>query len=117
MALINEQPVSSSDWHTKARVQAMVVAHPVRDDWQVMPVADRLTRKRGTDIVAVREADALAIEVKGFSGRGSSDPVGPEEGSSRWAGQGLARTGRSGSNADTEPDPKPGIRQVDIMGC
>jgi hypothetical protein len=36
VTLISEQPVSSGDWHTEARVQAMVVAHLVHDGWEVM---------------------------------------------------------------------------------
>ena len=72
--LVTEPLASGSDWHAEARVQAMAVDYLVRDGWQILPVADTARRERGIDIVAAREADTLAIEVKGFPGRGYADP-------------------------------------------
>jgi Holliday junction resolvase-like predicted endonuclease len=68
------QSASTGDWHTEAKVQAMVVAHLVREGWQIVSEADTASRQRGIDIVAVRETEELAIEVKGFPGRGFADP-------------------------------------------
>lgn len=72
--LVTERPVSDDDWHTEAQVQAMVVAYLVRHGWQIISVADTARRERGIDVVAARESDTLAIEVKGFPGRGFADP-------------------------------------------
>ena len=69
-----EPSASGGDWHTETRVQAMVVAYLVRDGWQIMSVADTARRERGIDVIAARQADTLAIEVKGFPGRGFADP-------------------------------------------
>jgi hypothetical protein len=71
--LATEPLASGGDWHTEARVQAMVVDYLVRDGWQILSVADTARRERGIDIVAVREAETLAIEVKGFPGRDYAD--------------------------------------------
>jgi hypothetical protein len=69
------EPLASDDddWHTEARVQAMVVGYLVRDSWQILAVAETARRERGIDIIAARESDTLAIEVKGFPGRGYAD--------------------------------------------
>jgi hypothetical protein len=71
--LVTEPLASGSDWHTEARVQAMAVEYLVRDGWQILSVADTARRERGIDVVAAREADTLAIEVKGFPGRDYAD--------------------------------------------
>jgi hypothetical protein len=55
-------------------VQAMVVAYLGRDGWQIISIADTVRRERGIDVVAARGNDTLAIEVKGFPGRGFADP-------------------------------------------
>jgi hypothetical protein len=68
------QSASTGDWHTEAKVQAMVVAHIVREGWQIVSEADTASRQRGIDIVAARENEELAIEVKGFPGHGFADP-------------------------------------------
>ena len=34
--MVTEPPVRDSDWHTEARVQAMVVAHLKREGWQII---------------------------------------------------------------------------------
>ena len=60
------QSASIGDWHTEAKVQAMVVAHLLREGWQIVSQADTASRQRGIDIVAARETEELAIEVKGF---------------------------------------------------
>jgi hypothetical protein len=65
---------STGDWHTEAKVQAMVVKYLVREGWQIVSEADTATRQRGIDIVAARANEELAIEVKGFPGRGFADP-------------------------------------------
>jgi Holliday junction resolvase-like predicted endonuclease len=57
----------------------MVVAHLVREGWQIVSQADTASRQRGIDIVAAREPEELAIEVKGFPGRGFADPRRAEE--------------------------------------
>ena len=69
-----EQSGSVGDWHTEAKVQAMVVAYLVREGWQIVSVADTASRQPGIDIVAERENEELAIEVKGFPGRAFADP-------------------------------------------
>ena len=68
------QSASIDDWHTEAKVQAIVVAHLVREGWQIVSEADTARRQRGIDIVAGREHEELAVEVKGFPGRGFADP-------------------------------------------
>jgi Holliday junction resolvase-like predicted endonuclease len=65
---------STADWHTEAQVQAMLVEYLVHDGWQIVSQADTARRERGIDIVAARKADTVAIEVKGFPGRGYADP-------------------------------------------
>jgi Holliday junction resolvase-like predicted endonuclease len=68
------QSASTGDWHTEAKVQAMAVAHLVREGWQIVSEADTASRQRGIDLVTMRENEELAIEVKGFPGRGFADP-------------------------------------------
>ena len=68
------QSASTGDWHTEAKVQAMVVTHLRRQGWQIVSQADTDRRQRGIDIIAERETEELAIEVKGFPGRGFADP-------------------------------------------
>jgi Holliday junction resolvase-like predicted endonuclease len=68
------QSASTGDWHTEAKVQAMVVAHLVREGWRIVSEADTASRQRGIDIVARRDSEERAIEVKGFPGRGFADP-------------------------------------------
>jgi Holliday junction resolvase-like predicted endonuclease len=52
----------------------MVVAHLVREGWQIVSEANTASRQPGIDIVAARETEELAVPVKGFPGRGFADP-------------------------------------------
>jgi hypothetical protein len=64
----------NGDWHTEARVQAMVMTHLEHRGWTIKSFADTASREPGIDIVAERGTDLLAIEVKGFPGRSYADP-------------------------------------------
>jgi len=66
--------LGEGDWHTEARVQAMVVEHLVRQGWQIVRSADTTRRERGIDVEATRGSETVAIEVKGFPGKGYADP-------------------------------------------
>lgn len=60
---------------SEASVQAMLVAHLVRDGWEIRRVADTGTKERGIDVVAARDGRVLAVEVKGYPSRGTyADP-------------------------------------------
>jgi hypothetical protein len=72
--MVSKLPASDGDWHTEARVQAMVVDYLIRGGWQIISIADTVRRERGIDVVAARGTDTLAIEVKGFPSRGFADP-------------------------------------------
>ncbi len=67
-------PSGEGDWHTEARVQAMLIQHLRRDGWEIVRSADTVRRERGIDIEAIRGTETVAIEVKGFPGRGYADP-------------------------------------------
>jgi Holliday junction resolvase-like predicted endonuclease len=62
------------DWHTEARVQAMLIGHLRREGWEIVRSADTARRERGIDIEATRGTETVAIEVKGFPGRNYADP-------------------------------------------
>jgi hypothetical protein len=64
----------NGDWHTEALVQAMVMVHLENRGWTIKSFANTASREPGIDIVAERGTDTLAIEVKGFPGRGYADP-------------------------------------------
>jgi hypothetical protein len=71
---VTEPAHGEGDWHTEARVQAMVVGHLVREGWHIVRSSDTATRERGIDVEATRESRTVAIEVKGFPSRGYADP-------------------------------------------
>lgn len=50
------------------------MAHLQHDGWVITSFADTASREPRIDIVATRNADTLAIEVKGFPGRNYADP-------------------------------------------
>ncbi len=62
------------DWHTEARVQALLIEHLRREGWKIVRSADTARRERGIDIEATRMAETIAVEVKGFPGRNYADP-------------------------------------------
>jgi hypothetical protein len=62
------------DWHTEARVQALLIEHLHREGWKIVRSADTARRERGIDIEAARGTETVAIEVKGFPGRNYADP-------------------------------------------
>jgi hypothetical protein len=67
-------PARDGDWHTEARVQAMLIKYLRREGWEIVRSADTARRERGIDIEATREIETVAIEVKGFPGRNYADP-------------------------------------------
>jgi hypothetical protein len=67
-------PTGEGDWHTEARVQAMLIGHLRREGWEIVRSADTARRERGIDIEATRGAETVAVEVKGFPGRNYADP-------------------------------------------
>jgi hypothetical protein len=67
-------PARDGDWHTEARVQAMLIKYLDREGWEIVRSADTARRERGIDIEATRGIETVAIEVKGFPGRNYADP-------------------------------------------
>jgi hypothetical protein len=67
-------PPREGDWHTEARVQAMLIRYLHREGWEIVRSADTARRERGIDIEATKGAEAVAIEVKGFPSRDYADP-------------------------------------------
>jgi hypothetical protein len=67
-------PARDGDWHTEARVQAMLIKYLHREGWEIVRSADTARRERGIDIEATRGIETVAIEVKGFPGRNYADP-------------------------------------------
>jgi hypothetical protein len=63
------------EWHSEARVQAALVRSLVQDGWEIVSVADTAAREHGVDVLARRDAEQLAIEVKGFPSRNYADPA------------------------------------------
>ena len=66
-------PVRDGDWHTEARVQAMLIKYLHREGWEIVRSADTARRERGIDVEATRGIETVAIEVKGFPGRNYAD--------------------------------------------
>ncbi|WP_156996831.1 DUF7669 domain-containing protein [Knoellia aerolata] len=67
------------EWHTEARVQAMVVTHLATHGWQILSVADTASRAHGTDIVANKGSERIGVEVKGFPSKRYADPARAQE--------------------------------------
>jgi hypothetical protein len=63
------------EWHTEARVQAAVVQSLIADGWGIVSVADTAAREHGVDVLARRNDEQIAIEVKGFPSRNYADPA------------------------------------------
>jgi hypothetical protein len=74
VSLAAATPPGEGDWHTEARVQAILIGHLRREGWQIVRSADTARRERGIDIEATRGTETVAIEVKGFPGRNYADP-------------------------------------------
>jgi hypothetical protein len=55
---VTEPVRGEGDWHTEARVQAMVIEHLVREGWHIVRWADTATRERGA-IVHLQQAPVL----------------------------------------------------------
>jgi hypothetical protein len=60
--------------HTEAAVQARLVAWLIREGWDIRGVADTASRSPGIDVLAERNGQTLAVEVKGFPSRHYADP-------------------------------------------
>ena len=71
---VTAMPPCEGDWHTEARVQAMLIKHLHREGWGIVRSADTARRERGIDIEATRGTETVAVEVKGFPGRNYADP-------------------------------------------
>lgn len=56
-------------------VQADVVRHLTHSGWTIVRPANAATKERGIDIVATRGERTVAVEVKGYPGRGYADPA------------------------------------------
>lgn len=67
------------EWHTEARVQAVVVAVLETRGWHIESRADTATKQHGIDIVASRNGVSVGVEVKGFPGVGYADPARAQE--------------------------------------
>jgi hypothetical protein len=59
------RPVYDSD---EASVQAAIVTHLATSGWQILAVADTLSREHGIDIVARKGDQRLLVEAKGYPG-------------------------------------------------
>jgi Holliday junction resolvase-like predicted endonuclease len=59
----------------EADVQADVVRHLTDSGWTIVRQADTATKERGIDIVATLGDRTVAVEVKGYPGRGYADPA------------------------------------------
>ena len=71
-----QQAVSPRDAveRTEAEVQGRVVTWLAAQRWQVLRVADTISRERGTDIRAERAGVGLHVEVKGYPSTSYADP-------------------------------------------
>ncbi|WP_154675538.1 DUF7662 domain-containing protein [Parafrankia elaeagni] len=85
---------------SEASVQGMLVAHLVREGWEIRRVAETATKERGVDILAARDGRTLAVEVKGFPTRGTYadparagevKPTQPGTQARHWYGQAILR--------------------------
>ena len=56
----------SSDWFWEGNVQAALARHLEGEGWTIERQADTASREAGIDLVAERNGQCLAIEVKGF---------------------------------------------------
>jgi hypothetical protein len=59
---------------TEEAVQSRFVAYLVKENWQILRVAQTATRERGTDVLAARDGRTLAVEVKGYPSPNYADP-------------------------------------------
>lgn len=66
--------VVTDEWYSEADVQSHIVAGLSAAGWRVRSVADTATKERGYDIVAERDGQTLAVEVKGYPSRSYADP-------------------------------------------
>lgn len=88
------------DWHTEARVRAMVIEHLIREGWHIDRSADTATREHGIDVIGTETAEAVAIKVKGCPGEGYADP---RAGQASRSGRGPTGSPRSGIAARSWP--------------
>jgi hypothetical protein len=58
----------------ESAAQALLVAHLVGQGWKIQRVADTTAKEPGIDVLATREGQTLAVEVKGYPGRRYADP-------------------------------------------
>jgi hypothetical protein len=63
------------EWHTEARVQASVVRSLIANEWKIVSVADTAARQHGVDVLARRNDEQIATEVKGFPSRHYANPA------------------------------------------
>ena len=68
-------PQSTSEWHTEANVQALLVTALATDGWRILSVANTATKEHGIDVIASRDAQTFGVEVKGFPSRAYADPA------------------------------------------
>jgi hypothetical protein len=96
---VTESTRGEGDWHTEARVQAMVVEHLIREGWHIVRSSDTATRERGIDVEATRGSKAVAIEVK--ASRAGYTPI--RAGQPSGSGRNPARRPRSGTASRSWP--------------
>ena len=75
-----QRPTQSLTMHpadtdmTEQAVQSLLVTNLAGQGWQINRVADTATKEHGIDVLAVRDGRTLAVEVKGYPGKGYADP-------------------------------------------
>ncbi len=61
-----DPPLGNQPWYWEGNVQSAVVTGLAAAGWHIRSVADTESRAQGTDVVAIRNATVLHVEVKGY---------------------------------------------------
>ena len=68
-------PDTTEEWFWEGTIQASLIAHLVREGYQLLRVADTDSREAGTDVIARRAGRTLHVEVKGWPSQFYRDPA------------------------------------------
>lgn len=63
---ISAEGDASVEWHTEANTQRMLVEHLEANGWTITRTANTESGEHGIDVIAERDQEILAIEVKGY---------------------------------------------------
>jgi hypothetical protein len=109
----------AAPWYWEGNVQAAVARFLQNDGWQIERIANTALRERGIDLIATKEGQRLAVEVKGFPGTvyargpkaGQPKPTPPTLQAKHWLGGALLSAILI---AESEPDTEVALAFPDM---